>query len=138
MNQRRSRQDGRVAVGLALAGLAWCAALLVAAFVVPVYSGEQSSSTGVVTHTSGTLVGTNGARAIVLMMVPLMLALAAFAGLHRKCATGSALSAAGAWTAIAALALLAVLGAASIGLFVLPATLLLAFSAALTPSGPSG
>ena len=67
-----------------------------------------------------------------------LLALAAFAGLHRKCATGSALSAAGAWTAIAALALLAVLGAASIGLFVLPATLLLAFSAALTPSGPSG
>ena len=113
----------------------WSAFLLVAGFWATAYSGETQTSGGAVVHTSGTLVGTNGIRAVVLLAVPVALTLAGALGLHRRCTRGSPAGLAVAWTSVALLAALAVAGAASIGPLVLPATLLLAVAARLTPSG---
>jgi hypothetical protein len=55
--------------------------------------------------------------------------------LHRRCASASRGGTALAWTAIAALLLLSLLAAASVGPFLLPAALLLVVAARLTPAG---
>jgi hypothetical protein len=125
---------GRLAFALALAAVCWSALVLVAAFWAPAYEGESTSGGGV-THTSATLVAVNGLRGAVLLAVPLVLALAAAIGLHRRCAQGSAAGAAAAWLAVGLLAVLSLLGAASIGPLVAPATLLLAAAARVTPAG---
>jgi hypothetical protein len=68
-------------------------------------------------------------------MVPVVLTLLAGIGLHRRCSRGSAPGTGVAWGAVAVLAALTVLGAASIGFYLLPITVLLATAVALTPSG---
>ena len=101
---------------------AWAVLLLVGAATVPLYSD------------GATLVEANGTGVLYVVAVPAVLGLAAYGGLHLKCARGSG---AGSVLAVAAIALLAgftLLSMLSIGIFVLPATLLLALAAALTPS----
>lgn len=107
---------------------------MAAAFLVPAYSGQTSSSTGDVAKTSSTLVGQNGLWVIAPVAVPVVLALLVWFGLHRKCSRGSRLGAYLAWGSVGVLAVFGVVAAASIGLFVLPAVVLLAAAAALTPA----
>ena len=109
--------------------------MLAGAFWVPAYQGELAGSGGTVTHTSATLVGVNGFDAALLLALPVALTAAAGVGLHLRCSRGSSAGRAAAWLAVGLLGVLTVLGAASIGLYVLPATLLLAAAARLTPAG---
>jgi hypothetical protein len=126
---------GAWAFSLTVFAVCWSALVLAGAFWLPAYQGESSSSGGVVTHTSATLVGVNGLDAALLLALPLGLTVAAGIGLHLRCSRGSPAGGAGAWLAVGVLAALTVFGAASIGLYVLPATLLLAAAARLTPAG---
>jgi hypothetical protein len=125
--------NGRWAFGLTVTAFAWGAALVPAALLLPAYHGDAASSSGAVTHTSATLVGENGFSVLGIVGLPAALALVAWFGLHRRCAGGSSRGAAAAWAAVAVLALLAVVGAASIGPYLLPPVLLLALAARLTP-----
>jgi hypothetical protein len=126
---------GRWAFTLTLTALSWGLVLVPAALLLPAYHGSTSSSGGVVTHTSATLVGENGPWLLGIVALPAVLALIAWFGLHRRCASASRGGTALAWTAIAALLLLGLLAAASVGPFLLPAALLLVAAARLTPAG---
>jgi hypothetical protein len=129
------RTRGRRAFWLTVSAVCWSAAVLASAFWAPAYEGETATSGGAVSQTRATLVGVNGLDAALLLAVPLVLAIAAGFGLHYRCSRGSSLGAAAAWLAVGLIGALTVLGAASIGAFLLPTTLLLAAAARLTPSG---
>jgi hypothetical protein len=126
---------GQWAFALTMTAFFWGLALVPAALLLPAYHGSSSSNSGIVTHTSGTLVGENGPWVLGVVGLPALLALIAWFGLHRRCASASRRGAALAWTAIAALLLLSLLAAASVGPFLLPAALLLIAAARLTPNG---
>lgn len=102
---------------LASAAVAWTAALIPLAFLAPTYQGESASSDGVTTHTSATLVGVNGLWVVWLLCVPLALAAIAWLALRRGTRA--------AWLPIGAFCLFAVVGAASIGIWLLPPAVLL-------------
>jgi hypothetical protein len=129
-----SRRRGTSAFSLTALAVCWSAIVLAGAFLLPAYHGESAGSSGAVMHTSATLIGVNGLDAALLLALPLGLTVAAGIGLHLRCSRGSPAGGAGAWLAVGVLAVLAVLGAASVGLFVLPAVLLLAAAARLTPA----
>ena len=102
--------------------LLWTAALIPLAFLVPVYRGEARSSDGATTHASATLVGENGLWAAGLLCLPLGLALLACLGLrYRRLAVARA--------AAGVLMVVALVGAASIGLYLLPPAALLVAAA---------
>ena len=126
---------GRWAFALTVTAFTWGLALVPAALLLPAYQGSTSSSSGVTALTSATLVAENGPWVLGLMALPAGLALIAWLGLHRRCASAGKHGGALAWTAIALLALLSVLAAASVGPFLLPAALLLGTAARLTPAG---
>jgi hypothetical protein len=126
---------GRLAFGLTVGSFVWGLALLVAAFVLPVYSGSAVSSTGADVSTSATLVQVNGLWVIALVAVPAVLASVAWVGLQRKCSDGGGAGGYLAWGCVAALGAFSVIAAASIGPFVFPAVLMLATAARLTPTG---
>jgi hypothetical protein len=129
-----SETSGRAALALALAACFWSALLVAAAFLLPVYSGQLAGPRGVATE-SATLVAVNGPGVAAVMAIPLLLSLLVFAGLHQKCSRGGTAGTGLAWTGIALLAALAVIGMMSIGVAVLPAVVLLIVAARLTPSG---
>jgi hypothetical protein len=126
---------GTSAFLLALSALCWSAFLVSSAFWAPLYEGQTATSGGMVTRTSVTLVGVNGPRAALLLGVPLLLTLAAAIALHFRCASGSRTGTGAARLAICLLVVLTLLGAASIGMYVVPGVLLLVAAARLTPAG---
>jgi hypothetical protein len=126
---------GRWAFALTVTAFTWGLALVPAALLLPAYQGSTSSSSGVTAHTSATLVAENGPWVLGIVAIPALLALVTWFGLHRRCASASKHGGALAWTAIALLAVLSLLAAASIGPYLLPAALLLAAAARLTPTG---
>jgi hypothetical protein len=126
----------RVALGIAVV---WSVGLLVAALTLPAYSGSTSStsSDGTVTEstTTSTLVEVNGREVLVVLAFPLLASLAVSAILaERRRATERLFPwlDAGAWVVVAACGALVVLGAASIGLFVLPVAAALAVAVTAT------
>ena len=128
-------RKGRIGFLLASGGLLCAAALVPVAFLAPVYSGETGSSDGTVVHTTGTLVGVNGAWVAALMSVPLFLALVTWIGLRLRCSRGSVLGSRVAWAAVILLWAFTLVGMLSIGFLVLPAALLLVGAAKTTPTG---
>jgi energy-converting hydrogenase Eha subunit B len=110
------------------------AGLVAAAFFAPLYSGQSATSTGTATTSTGTLVGVNGLWVVLPVSVPLLLALAAWLGLHRRCSMGSSAGTIVAWSAAALLGIASLL-AFSIGILVLPISILILLAAALTPLG---
>lgn len=122
--------QGRWAFGLATTAFAWALALIAAAVLAPVYTGAGPGGTS-----SSTLVQENGPRVLLVIVVPAVLTAVAWAALHRRCSKGSRRAARLAWAIVSALAALAILGAATIGLFVLPVALLLAAAAVIAPDG---
>jgi hypothetical protein len=121
------------AFGLASVGVLWTAVLIPGAFFFPAYSGDTSTAGGSTGHTTDTLVGVNGVWVVTPYVLFLLLSVAAWVGLHASCATGSRRG--GKLGQIAA----GVLGAAAVltfsaGFLALPAALLLAVAAALTPA----
>jgi energy-converting hydrogenase Eha subunit B len=116
-------------------GLLCALALVPLALLAPLYQGETASEGGVVSATTGTLVGVNGYAVLIPVCVPLVLALAGWIGLRRRCSRGSRVGTLLARSAASLLAVFAVIASASIGLFVLPAALLLILGTTLTPDG---
>jgi len=130
-------KHGRAGFLFASGGLACAAALVPAAFLAPVYSGESGSTDGTIVHTTNTLVGVNGIWVAGLMSVPLFLALVTWVGLRLRCSRGSVLASRVAWAAVILLWLFTLVGALSIGFLVLPSALLLVVAAKTTPARPA-
>ncbi|HEX3225162.1 MAG TPA: hypothetical protein VHQ89_03625 [Gaiellaceae bacterium] len=126
---------GAAAFAVTSVSLLCALALVPLAMLAPLYQGETASEGGVVSSTTGTLVGANGYAVLVPLCVPLVLALAGWIGLHLRCARGSRTGTLLGRSAAALLGVFAVLASASIGIFVLPAALLLILGTALTPDG---
>jgi hypothetical protein len=118
---------GRVPAVALLAASAYGVALVVAAFVAPVYGTDSSSSSGQTSQGSDTLVGVNGLSAAVMLAVPLLVTLAVgcalWLGTHR-----GALPLA--WTITGLLAAANLLAMLSVGVFVLPVTAALVLACA--------
>jgi hypothetical protein len=121
------------AFGLASVGVFWTAALIPGAFFFRAYSGEASSPSGGTMHTTDTLVGVNGLWVVVPFVLFLALSVAAWAGLHASCATGSRRGRTVGRVAAGLLAVAAVF-TFSAGFLALPAALLVIVAAVLTPA----
>ena len=117
-------RDGRLAFGLTVAGLFAAVTCFLALWLLPGSSGA-------------TLRETEGDRILGLAAFPVAVALVAWAGLHATCARGSVAGRVAAAVAVGLLALLALAGMASIGMFMYPAAALLVAAVVLTPSGPA-
>ncbi|HYZ81053.1 MAG TPA: hypothetical protein VE571_07280 [Solirubrobacteraceae bacterium] len=100
----------------------WSIGLLAWALLIPVYG-------------SATLVDENGGAVLLPVAIPALISAAVWLALWRKCVRGGRVSGVVAWTGVVLVAGFCLLGAASIGLFVVPVALLLGRAAALTPSG---
>src|SRR5947209_1750528 len=94
---------GRQAFWLTNAALAWSAALIAGAFVLPVYGSSGTSSTGAHWTGSLTLVAINGLGALVPVGIPLLISALVRVALHRKCSRGGRIAAYLAWTLVAVL-----------------------------------
>jgi hypothetical protein len=118
---------GRASEVALLGASAYGVALVVAAFVAPVYGTDSSSSSGQTSQGSDTLVGVNGLSAAVVLAVPLLVTLAVSAALwlgsHRWALPI-------AWTLTGLLAAGNLLAMLSVGVFVLPVTAALVFACA--------
>jgi hypothetical protein len=118
-----------------LAASAYGVALVVAAFIAPVYGTDSSSSSGETSQASDTLVGVNGLSAAVVLAVPLLVTLAVgcalWLGTHR-----AALPVA--WTLTGLLAAANLVAMLSVGVFILPVTAALVLACARArPAAPS-
>jgi hypothetical protein len=126
---------GRVAFGLTTLACAWLMLLVPAAALLPTGTEETSTSAGLAERSSTTLVETNGSWVLFLIAVPAVLGLIAWIGLHRKCSGRGSRDAKLAWLPIGLLLAFSVVGGFSVGLFILPAALVLTLAGALTPDG---
>jgi hypothetical protein len=135
MSDRTTRQ-GYHAFWLTATALIWSAALVGAAFLLPVYGSSEVSSTGTHSSRSLTLVAVNGLGVLIPAGIPLVISAVVWVALHRKCSRGGSIAGYLAWALVAVLALGCLIAVASIGLFVVPVALLLARAAAITPRGP--
>ena len=125
MPQAQERR-GRRAFWLTVSAFAWSAALVGAAFVLPIYGSSSALSTGTNSSASLTLVQVNGLGVLIPMGFPLVIVALVWAALHRKCSHGGRVPGYAAWTLVAV---------ASVGLFIAPVAALLWWAAAITPSG---
>jgi hypothetical protein len=119
--------QGRVAFGFTLAGTACAAALVPAALLVPMYAPSGD-----------TLVDVNGPGVLVPVSVPLLISLVVWAGLWRKCTTGSVRGEHVAAGALGLLGFFTFLAMFSIGVLILPAVLLLVVAVVTTPRPGAG
>jgi hypothetical protein len=113
--------QARWAVGLTLAALLWAFALVAYLLLWPAYSSGQ------------TIIEENGSGVLPVLLAPGVLTLVAAVGLHARCKRGSRLGSGVANVAASVLGVLGFLGAATIGLFVLPLAALLGGAIAHTP-----
>ena len=124
---------GRAAFGLTVLACGWLAFLVVAALVVPVYSGETSAGGREFATPSSTLVGENGSWVLVGMAIPVLLGLITWFGLHRKCSRVTESDEMLVWLPIGILFAFSILTGFSVGMAIFPAALVLTFAAAITP-----
>jgi hypothetical protein len=103
--------------------LAWSAALIIGAFVIPVYSTDGSAGTG-----SATLAGENGAWVGGLLAIPLAVTLLVAAALWKRREAQTAGPTA--WTITGLLSAFNLIAMLSIGIFVLPVTICLVVACA--------
>jgi MYXO-CTERM domain-containing protein len=127
-----------LAFGLGAGAVLWALALVLAAFLVPVYAGEEcqaspgrESACG--TLPSQTLFAVNGWWVVELLAGVTVVAAVAFWALHVSCATGSRSAQRAAVALIVLLGAFAIVSSLSIGFVVVPLVALLIASAALTP-----
>jgi len=135
---KRTGGRGWLAFGLAASAVGWALTLVAAAFLAPAYQGEDCGPGGVCTSSSSTLFAVNGWWIVELLAGVVLVAMLAFWGLHRRCASGSRRAAQLATSCTVLLAAFSVVTGFSIGLLVLPVAVLLVASAALVPTaGPT-
>lgn len=136
MSQTEAR-SGRQAFWFTVAAFLWSAALVGAAFVLPLYGSSSTSSTGAHASASLTLVQVNGPGVLIPMGGPLIIVALVWAALHRKCSRGGRVPGYAAWTFVGILAAGCLVAIASVGLLIAPVAALLWCAAAITPSGES-
>jgi hypothetical protein len=110
---------GRITVSALVIAAAGGAALVVAAFLAPMYASTSVSSSGEVIQGSATLVGVNGMGVLVVVGLPLLVSVAVGCLLWLSLRRGAV---AAAWTLTGVLAAFTLLAMLSIGAFVLPVT----------------
>jgi hypothetical protein len=120
---------------LTVAAFLWSAALVGAAFLLPLYGSSSTSSTGAHSSSSLTLVQVNGLGVLIPVGVPLIIVALVWAALHRKCSRGGRVAGYAAWTFVGMLAAGCLVAIASVGLLIAPVAALLCCAAAMTPSG---
>jgi hypothetical protein len=113
---------GRIAFATSLLAILFAGGLFIASFTVSMYSN------------GGTLYGENGPDVLPAILLPLVLAVVAFAGLSAQCASGSRFGERTAITALTVLVLFTIVTGLSIGVLVLPITALVAIAVAATPT----
>jgi hypothetical protein len=116
----------RSARRLGTAALVWSAGLILAALLWPAYSSSTTTA-DTVTLGRATLVQVNGARALVLVAIPLVVSAIVLAAIRMRRA-GVRFTGAVAWVAIGVLALECLVGILTIGLFIVPVPVLLALA----------
>lgn len=126
-----ARNRWRLAVRLSCAAIVWSLGLVLAALLLPTYGGQTVSDSNGLTLTSATAVEVNGARAVIIVAVPLVTSLVVALALYRRRQGGWRHSGRVAWAAIAVLTVAALLGIASVGAFMLPAAILLGLATRL-------
>jgi hypothetical protein len=142
MLRAASRRRPRLANRLAASAFGWSLVLIPGAFTFPAYSGDTGTSvtrpaissapattTETFAHTSSTLVGQNGTWVLIPVAVPALLVLLAWVALRRG-RTGRLVAKAAA-VLLAAFNLVALF---TIGVFVIPATVLLLLALLATPA----
>lgn len=135
MNARAASHRWRVSVRLSAAALVWSLGLVVAALVAPAYStASQSAGVDGVTLGSATLVQENGAWVLILVGIPALVSAIVMLALRAR-RSGARWAAPLAWGAIGVLTAEALVGIMSIGLFLIPAIVLLVLAARRSPGG---
>ena len=124
---RRSRRVRKLALVVALV---WSASLPVVGLTVPMYAGERESSSVTVSRWMGTLVGVNGSRALIVLLVPLLVSLLVSSALRIRKARGAI---AVAWALTAAFCGLTALAMPSIGILLIPVAVALVVACASEP-----
>jgi hypothetical protein len=119
---------------LGAAALVWSAGLVLAALMWPAYSTSTASSDGVTLGGHATLVDVNGARALALMAIPLVLTVVVLAALRAR-RSGRRWGGPLAWVAIGLLTAEALVGFMSIGVFIVPTIVLLTMAVRRAPGG---
>jgi hypothetical protein len=109
---------GRAPAVALLFAAAYGVALVVAAFTVPFYDSDSSSSSGEASQASETLVGVNGPGVALVLGVPLLVTLAVGFALWQRSRGAQPI----AWTLTGLLAAANLLAMLSVGIFVLPVT----------------
>jgi hypothetical protein len=126
-----------LAFALAVVAAGWCILLIPSAFVLRAYSGQECRTTpaGALECVSETATSfeMNGWWIVYLLAGVAVVSLLIFFALRRVCTTGSLLAATTAWAGVALLFAFSWSTGLSIGVLILPAVLLLAVSAAVTP-----
>jgi hypothetical protein len=125
---------GRWAFGLSVGAVAWCAFIVVGAFLIPAYTEQGADSAGHTFTDTQTLVQVKGLGVLIPVSIPLVLTIGVWLLLRRRCTTGGRLSRAGASTLITVVWLVTLLTGFSIGFLVLPVAVLLTIAARLTPT----
>ncbi len=137
MNARAASDQWRLAVRLSVAALVWSLGLLVAALIAPVYSTSSTSDVNGVTLGNATLVQVNGAWVLILVGIPAAMSAVVIVALRAR-RSGARWGAPLAWTAIALLTAEALVGFMTIGLFIVPAIVLLVVAARRAPGAGAG
>ena len=133
MANAASKLPGRVTTTALCAAAAWAVALLVAAFVVPVYGSATATSSRVVADSAETFVHVNGLHGTVVIAVPLVCTVIVASALLLRSRRGALPCA---WALTAALAAANLLAMLTIGLFVLPVTAALVVACAASTGRP--
>ena len=123
VGEARLRRVPAVALPVAAA---YGVALVVAAFVLPVYASDSSSSSGETSRGSDTLVGVNGPGVALVLAVPLLVTLAVGFALWQRSRWALPIT----WSLTGLLAALNLLAMLSVGIFVLPVTAALVLACA--------
>jgi hypothetical protein len=127
----------RVATRLGVIALVWSAGLVLAALLVPAYASNSTSELNGVTLTRSTLAQENGARAIVLVAAPVLACIVVLWAIRARRA-GARWGAPVARAGVGLVAAEALVGILTIGVFILPAAILLAAAARLAPGPADG
>lgn len=123
----------RVATVALSVATAYGGVLIAAAFIAAVYRWESVSEPGELARGSQTLVGVNGPGAVFAAGVPLLASLLVAYALRLRSRRWAVPFA---WTVTGLLAVFNLLAIASIGLFILPATVALIVACAASPHRP--
>ena len=123
----------RLAVRLNVVAIVWSAGLVLAGLLVPAYTSSSTSDVNGVTLTRSTLAQENGVRAMALVAVPLLACVLVLWAIRARRA-GARWCAPVAWAGVGLLAIETLVGLLTIGVLILPATILLASAVRMAPA----